>query len=453
MTTLPTVTVSDPLPGRRRAEPIFFSVEEDLPGQLWRARTSAGKEVLCQRLLTDRVAGRCDFVAVLDLDADVEITLVEPVDTSAGDCEGITVRDPQESDAVARLDTGYFDLELCRGTAQGTGASKWGLRHFSTLDEGIDLLPQGNNAIGGFYGPFFTPENGLINPPEHVVAEVAVLERGPLLHRYRFSGVVPDGLLPELRGKRFTVDWQFTYGTPWFSRRYSVDDFQTVINGRSVTDKITVGDEFESGAGEAVFTRFEAYEGTRYRAGDPYAKELEAAVADALATDGPVSDRFESFRSLLSGDLGSAHWDLYWRPFSTWESALDDSDLDKYLQDVRSRAHVAADLNNRPWTLTGEGVDASAAPDQTIFAGPATKTTEYHPDRDRTMVWWTSQASGAFQIVQRPPSGWVNWGTNGENECPELPVGADIKTAYGRFAQRWTDIADQLEAPPTTTVK
>ena len=44
-----------------------------------------------------------------------------------------------------------------------------------------------------------------------------------------------------------------------------------MINGRSVTNKITVGDEFEGGPGKLVFDRFAAYGGTRYRAGDPYA--------------------------------------------------------------------------------------------------------------------------------------------------------------------------------------
>jgi len=64
------------------------------------------------------------------------------------------------------------------------------------------------------------------------------------------------------------------------------------------------------------------------------------------------------------------------------------------------------------------------------------------------MVWWASQPSGAFQIVQRPQSGWVNWGTNGENECPELPVGATIRTAYGAFTCNWLKIADQMECLP-----
>ncbi|MCU1605869.1 MAG: hypothetical protein JWP46_2334, partial [Modestobacter sp.] len=70
----------------------------------------------------------------------------------------------------------------------------------------------------------------------------------------------------------------------------------------------------------------------------------------------------------------------------------------------------------------------------------------------RAMVWWTSAPSGAFQIVQRPQSGWVNWGTNGENECPELPVGVVVKTAYGQLVDRWTEVADQLETAPVVSV-
>ena len=69
------------------------------------------------------------------------------------------------------------------------------------------------------------------------------------------------------------------------------------------------------------------------------------------------------------------------------------------------------------------------------------------------MVWWTSAASGAFQIVQRRQSGWVNWGSNGENECPELPVGVDIKTAYGSFSDTWQAVADQLETAPSAVVR
>ena len=268
----------------------------ELDGNVWLARTGGGEEVICQRIRSVEDAATTTFVTTLSFEGDAELTLIGP---AAPETAGIRRLEPREADAFVRLDTGYFDLELCTGTAQGTGSSKWGLRHFATTEEGIDLLPSGNNAIGGFYGPFFTPENGLINPPEHTTVEVEVVEEGPVLHHYRMHGTVPDGLLPELKGKAFTIDWRFTYGTPSFERVYTVDEFQTVINGRSVTNKITVGDEFESGPGEVTFDRFEAYGGTRYRVGDPYAAQLVrwlcATSVLCLAVLSLVNSKFNPF--------------------------------------------------------------------------------------------------------------------------------------------------------------
>lgn len=443
----PRVVVTDPVPGKRHNEPIRFTVDAELHGDLWTARTSTGEDVLCQRIETG--SSGTTFVAVLSFKDSIELELTGP---TAEPVKGISELPARESDAFVRLDTGYFDLEMCRGIAQGTGSSKWGLRHFSTLDEGIDLLPSGNNAIGGFYGPFFTPENGLVNPPEHTTVDIEVVEQGPVLHHYRMHGVVPDGQLDELRGKSFTIDWWFSHGTPYFERRYQIDDFQTVINGRSITNKITVGDEFEGGPGELVFDRFEAYGGTRYRTGDPYADELVAMVSETLAESTSTQPKYAEFRELLAGDLEAAHWDLYWRLFSAWEKALTPDEIRERLSRVRAASHVLADLPTRPWSLANAPVDVSSAPHATIFPGAAAKTAEFHSRLGRAMVWWTSQPSGAFQIVQRRQSGWVNWGTNGENECPELPVGVTIKAAYGPFGAQWHGIADQLEAPPTVHV-
>lgn len=445
------ITISDPLPGDRRCEPVRFSVPETLTGDVWIARTSSGDSVLCQQLRHCGNSGS-HFVASLGFSGREELELLGPADDAAS-MPAIRMLEPREDDAHVRLDTGYFDLELCRGTAEGTGSSKWGLRHFAQLDEGLDLLPSGNNAIGGFYGPFFTPENGLINPPEHTVARIEPVEVGPVLHHYRLSGTVPNGLSEELRDKRFSIDWKFTYGTPYFERTYRVDHFQTVVNGRSITDKITVGDEFESGQGSVVFDRFAAYGGTRYRAGDPYAGLLVKAVEEVLASPADRPPKFETFRDLLNADLESAHWDLYWRLFSAWEGALSEKELAKRLKEVRELAHVAADHPDRTWTLTDTPVEVSDHAHETVFAGPADKTAEYSTVRGHAMVWWSSAPSGAFQIVQRPQSGWVNWGTNGENECPELPVGTTIKTAYGPFAGAWAHVADQLETPPTASVR
>ncbi|TIP09173.1 hypothetical protein [Mesorhizobium sp.] len=442
-----TVTITDPIAGERKFEPIQFSVNHDLRETLWWARDDAGNRVLCQRLEAGSGSGKTQFVASLSFTGKSVLTLEEPCEPNDKAIRGIRQLGGRESDCFVRLDTGAFDLELCSGKAEGRGSSKWGIRHFRGLSDGFELLPSGNNAIGGFYGPFFTPENGLINPPEHTKVRIETVESGPVMHHYRMHGTIPDGLLEELKGKSFTIDWIFTYHSSFFQRRYVVDPFQTIINGRSVSNKITVGDEFEGGQGELVFDRFAAYGGTRYRAGDPYAGELVAMVEDTVATSANQSPKFEEFRIQLA-NMESAHWDLYWRLFCVWEKVLDDGEIRKRLSKVRSISHLKADLNDRPWILADRPIDVSRVAHETIFPGPATKTVEYHEVSGRAMVWWTSQASGAFQIVQRRQSGWVNWGSNGENECPELPVGATIKTGYGNFADRWEHVADQLETPP-----
>ncbi len=240
------ILITDPLDGARDHEPVVFTVKAELGEPLWWARDDAGNKVLCQRLERDIVVGESRFVACISFIGSCRLTLEAPCDAASEMPAGIAQLEGREADCFVRLDTGAFDLELCSGTAEGLGSSKWGIRHFKALSDGVELLPSGNNAIGGFYGPFFTPENGLINPPEHTTVRIETLEQGPVLHHYRMHGVIPDGLLEELKGKHFAIDWMFTYGTPFFQRRYVVDPFQTVINGRSVTDKITVGDEFEA---------------------------------------------------------------------------------------------------------------------------------------------------------------------------------------------------------------
>jgi hypothetical protein len=445
----PRVVITDSVPGRRVREPITFSIPLEVTDDLWLAEASDGSRVVCQKLTACSTPGQTTFITVLSFEGHVELALTGPANEMPA---GIHKLPAQELDAFVRLDTGYFDLEICSGTARGTGGSKWGIRHFRALHENIDLLPSGNNAIGGFYGPFFTPENGLINPPEHTLVDIEVVERGPIMHRYRMHGTVPDGLLDELKNKHFSIDWTFTYGTPYFKRVYSVDSFQTVINGRSVTDKITVGDEFEGGPGRLVFDRFEAFGGTRYREGDPYAEQLANMVADTLSSSTSTTPTFETFRAQLRGDIETAHWDLYWRLFCAWEKALEIDEIQRRLAFVRAASHVLADLPGRAWQIASGPVDVARAQDETIFAGPATKTAELNTQTGQSMVWWTSRASGAFQIVQRRQSGWVNWGTNGENECPELPVGVEIKTAYGPFGERWCTMANQLESPPTVTI-
>lgn len=443
------ILIANPLETARTFEPIIFTLPVgcDAP-LLWAELEGIAEPVVCQRLAARSTPEAASYVATISFVGTTRLTIT-------GTCEaapaGITELTGREADCFVRLDTGAFDLEMCSGTAQGTGASKWGLRHFRGKHDDFELLPSGNNAIGGFYGPFFTPENGLINPPEHVTVDIETVEKGPVMHHYRMHGTVPDGLLDELKGKSFTIDWIFTHNTPSFQRRYAVDDFCTAINGRAVSNKITVGDEFEGGEGKLVFDRFATWQGTTYRAGDPYAGELVAMVRETLETCKSNNPKFEEFRRELR-DIEAAHWDLYWRMFSAWEGVLPEQEIRDRLAKVRARSHVAADRTDRAWTISDNPVDVSAVPHETIFPGAADKTVEFHEETGRAMVWWTSQPSGAFQIVQRKQSGWVNWGSNGENECPELPVGVDIKTAYGPFAERWKEIAKQLETAPTVTV-
>lgn len=444
--------ITDALSTPRVNELVRFTLPAALPEALWWAETEAGAQVLCQRLTQGSTASETTFVASLSFTGSLRLTLTRPcTDTEAAEVPGIRRLPGREADCFVRLDTGAFDLEVCSGTAQGIGSSKWGIRHFRGLADGFELLPSGNNAIGGFYGPFFTPENGLINPPEHTVVEIETLEQGPVLHHYRMHGTVPDGLLDELKGKRFSVDWSFAHGCAWFERCYRVDPFRTVINGRSVDNKITVGDEFEGGPGKLVFDRFAAKGGTRYRSGDPYAGELVAMVAETVAQSEATGPKFEEFRSQLS-NIEAAHWDLYWRLFCVWEGVLSEEEIRARLGRVRASSHVKADLTERRWQLDEVPVDVSAVPHETIFPGPASKTVEFDSATGRAMVWWTSQPSGAFQIVQRRQSGWVNWGSNSENECPELPVGVIIRTAYGPFADRWEEVADQLETSPLSRI-
>ncbi len=118
---------------------------------------------------------------------------------------GIRQLNPSMADGVRRLHTGTYELELCHGTGQGDGGSKWGIRHFEHTAQNINLIAGNSNAWGGVYGPFFTPENGLVNPPAHMVIAVEPVAEGPVFCRYRMHGTIPDGLRPELRGKRLEI--------------------------------------------------------------------------------------------------------------------------------------------------------------------------------------------------------------------------------------------------------
>jgi hypothetical protein len=361
---------------------------------------------------------------------------------------GIRRLPTQLPDGAVRLDTGAYELELCRGKGDGTAAGKWGIRDFAAKEQGLNLIGGCGNAIGGFYGPFFTPRNGLINPPEHVVADVHVDAEGPLYCRYRLTGRIPNGLDPALFDKDFEIVWEFFADTPWFIRTYHVTPFETIVDETPVKNKITVGDEYESGQGNVVFSRFGAFGGTRYRTGDPYAgilaDEVYRLFNDPAWGESPGMKRF---KEIVGDDINAVSWDYFWRLFCVKEGILGDEEIRPLVAAIIAKAHDVVHNGPRHSDIRhGNLVDVSAEPDQTIFPLDADKTVELNPATGYAMVWRTSNPVHRYQIVQRPASGWVNWGTNGENEYPELPVGSTIHTAYGRFTD-WQQEALKMEKP------
>lgn len=362
--------------------------------------------------------------------------------------KGIQQLDVKQDDGFRRLDTGYYELELCSGTADGTSYGKWGIRYFKAVEEGKNLIKDYSNAIGGFYGPFFTPNNGLINPPEHTKVTAVVEEEGPLYCRYRFEGIVPNGLDENLKEKKFSITWEFFYNTPWFRRKYNVDDFSTTVDGIPVENKITVGDEFESGEGDRAFTSFASYGGTYYREGDLYAKLLADDVYKLLENlDENDYPKIKAYKEAVGKDINKVSWDYFWKIYCVEAGILDEEEIKKHVVEVITQSHQQVHETERnDNVLFDKLVNVNNAPEQTIFPMSANKTAEINDDTGYSMVWYTSEIVARYQIVQRNDSGWANWGTNGENELPELPTGSTIYTSYGKF-NNWEEQADKMEKP------
>ena len=397
---------------------------------------------------TNRLITACSIAFIVtNLNQLVEnYTLYLDSQAQLNNLKGITQLDTTLKDGIKRLDTGHYVLELCRGTADGTSYGKWGIRYFAAKAEGRNLIKDCSNAIGGFYGPFFTPANGLINPPEHTVVDCQTEVEGPIYCRYRFNGQIPNGLDPALHNKSFSIVWEFFYQSPWFRRTYYVDDFETSVDGMPVINKITVGDEYESGQNNVVFSRFASYGGTYYRQGDLYANILADEVNRILSQpldQLPLNARL--YRESIGDNINAVSWDFFWRLFCVKEGILSDEEIKSHVKTILRKAHhVVHNSSRNKEVLFAKDVDVNSVPEQTIFPLAANKTAEINPESGYAMVWYTSNIVGRYQIVQRKDSGWVNWGTNGENEYPELPTGSTIYTAYGQFDD-WQKQADSME--------
>ncbi|MGE3192094.1 MAG: hypothetical protein AB7K08_01340 [Microbacteriaceae bacterium] len=361
------------------------------------------------------------------------------------DAATIRQSEPLQSDGFRRFDTGAFEIELCTGKANGRTNGKWGIRFFRPAGRAESLIKDYSNSMGGVFGPYFTPENGLINPPEHAIANATVVDEGPLFAHYRFDVNVPSGLDPQLDGSQIHIDWRFYAGTPWFERTYRISDYSTTIDRMPASNTMTVGDEFESGQGRVLFDGFSASRSTVFRAGDPYSLVLIQAVQDALnSIGGDASPVIEEYRQAMAGGVENESYDFYWKVLCSLEPYLSDETRTRVLDEIVNASHEAVrrDLIEAP-LLEQDVAEVRVHPQETIFVRDADKTAMIDSATGDTVVWHTSQVVRRYQIVQRPQSGWVNWGTNGENEFPELPSGSTIRLAFGRFDD-WKQQADRL---------
>ena len=291
-------------------------------------------------------------------------------DPGAISFEGITLLEPQLGDGFRRLDTGHYILELCRGTAEGHGGSKWGIRHFEEKAQAINLIADNMNAFGGVYGPFFTPENGLVNPPAHAIAEIEPIAEGPIMCQYRMKVDVPDGLLPELRSKIIDIWWSFYWRSPWFVRSYFVDDYATMIDGRPCRNRITVGDEIESGKNNLLLSTYTQAGGTWYRSGDLYhALLLEWIQCLRKREPDLIKPAMEKLGIDPEEDAAAWHWDNYWRLFCVMESALPREVLEWELAGIRRKAteNVWSDQDHIQERYSVDFINVNSAPQQSIY--------------------------------------------------------------------------------------
>ncbi len=424
---------------------------------------SAGDPVPCQVLdASASEPGRLRFANLCFLanfvegqeSADYYLYLSERA-LDGGEPDGIRQEAPVLEDGYRRLDTGAYTIELCTGTAGGDGGSKWGIRHFEHNRQRVNLIHRNGNAFGGVYGPFFTPENGLVNPPAHAVAEFEPLAEGPVVCEYRMRVRVPDGLRPELRGKNLDVRWRFHYRSHWFVRSYYPDDYETVIDGRECRNRITVGDEIESGKGNLLLSAYKHQDGTAYRAGDLYAEILLARIEDLKRREPELIAQAMDRLGIDPAEAPSEwSWDHYWRLFCVVEALLPEEVLREETERIWKSANdvVWSDAQRNLMKYTEDFVDVNREPTQTIFPLNARKTCEYSPLTGYSFVRYVNRTVPRMQIVQRHDSGWVNWGTNGENEYPELPSGSTIWSAYGQFDD-WEAEAGNMENPVAVSVR
>ncbi len=215
-----------------------------------------------------------------------------------------------------------------------------------------------------------------------------------------------------------------------------------------------MGDELESGKNNLLLSGYMHKGGTAYRSGDLYAEILLDRIRDLQAREPDmVSQAMAKLGIDPAEDPSAWHWDNYWRMFCVLEGALERSVLERETDSIWRHANdvVWSNLDHNRAKYTDGMIDVSREPEQTIFPTNAQKTCAHNPLNGYSFVHYVSAVVPRMQIVQRFESGWVNWGTNGENEFPELPCGSTIWAAYGRF-DNWQKEVDRMETPLAASV-
>lgn len=115
------ITLTDPMNGTRDREPITFILPEKLQEPLWWAITDEDARILCQRLEQESSASRTAFIATVSFSGTLKMRLDRPLTAAeVSEIAGIHRLPGREKDCFVRLNTGCFDLEMCRGTARAS---------------------------------------------------------------------------------------------------------------------------------------------------------------------------------------------------------------------------------------------------------------------------------------------------------------------------------------------
>ncbi len=180
---------------------------------------------------------------------------------------------------IRKIDTGVYIVQIGTGLADGSMQGKWGLNFLQRKDEELNLID--GNSFGGVYGPFFTQENACKAYDEelgigarHYSMTFKELDNGPVLYRCLLEGTPPAGADENVKEKRVEALFSFYYGSDWFDRSYTIDDYKTVIWGETIRNNLTVGDETNvSKNGSTAFQEIRFFTPgrrfTRYLLGDP----------------------------------------------------------------------------------------------------------------------------------------------------------------------------------------